>query len=94
MRALVIIFVALLCTNYVLCDLPVHCMPDGTPGEWTFELTDQTYTPDVVHKCGLRDPVKPTKTLKITLSAPDVAKDEFGHTGNWHNVYDQGFEVC
>jgi hypothetical protein len=68
-------------------------MPDGTPGEWTFELTEQTFGKEVVQKCGLRDPIKSVKTIKITLSKPNIAKDEEGHVGQWNNVYDQGFEV-
>ncbi len=75
-------------------DLPVHCMPDGTPGEWTFDLTEQNYTNEVVHTCKLRDCVVVHKSIKLSLSAPNVAKDENGNVGVWTNIYDQGFEVA
>ena len=33
-----------------------------------------------------------TKTLKVTLSTPDVAKSG-GMTGKWTMIYDQGFQI-
>ncbi|KAL0486560.1 dipeptidyl peptidase [Acrasis kona] len=95
MKKVLILIVAVIClVGYSLCDLPVHCMPDKTPGEWSFQLTEQNLSKEqALEKCQLKAPLTPSRKFTVTLSTPTLAKDESGNEGNWHNVYDQGFEL-
>ncbi|KAL9643087.1 hypothetical protein ABK040_002804 [Willaertia magna] len=87
-------FIYLFANDKVNADLDVHCLYNTTLGVWNFQLTSQGHSKDIVaSKCDIRSPITPQASLSVKLQMPDVAVDQYGNTGFWTLIYDQGFEV-
>ncbi|XP_052764132.1 dipeptidyl peptidase 1-like [Mya arenaria] len=76
-------------TGPVAADTPANCTFEDIRGTWGFSLTN--ISGDNSINCTVE--TKYTRTLKVTLDFPNFAIDEFGNTGTWTLIYNQGFEV-
>ncbi|KAH3711271.1 dipeptidyl peptidase 1-like [Dreissena polymorpha] len=79
----------LVCGSYVMADTPANCTYEDVRGTWGFSSTE--IAGDNSINCTVE--TQYTRKLKITLDFPDLAVDEFGNTGHWTMIYNQGFEV-
>ncbi len=72
-----------------LSDTPANCTYEDIRGTWTFHIGAGGQ--DNTINCSSSFDV--VKTVTVTLSYPDTAKDDQGNTGFWTIIYNQGFEV-
>lgn len=86
-------FVALLCfaccADFSGADTPANCTYEEIRGDWVFYIGKSSQDKNI-------DCSKLTTyqyKFRVTLEYPDVAIDEFGNTGFWTLIYNQGFEV-
>lgn len=87
LATLLVVLLALL--PLATSDTPANCTYEDIRGTWTLHVgegghentLDCTETFDVQSK------------VTVTLSYPDIAKDDQGNTGFWTIIYNQGFEV-
>jgi len=84
-----LLFVILACIGIVSGDTPANCTYEDVVGTWTFYESQRTGTKDLdcTTKLGL------THKTSVTLAYPNSVVDQFGNTGTWTMVYNQGFEV-
>ncbi|KAM6158911.1 dipeptidyl peptidase 1 [Rhynchocyon petersi] len=73
----------------VLCDTPANCTYPDLLGTWVFEVGPSTSNPHVnCSAMGL-----PGKKVVVNLQKLHVANDEFGNSGYFTIIYNQGFEI-
>jgi len=82
-------FLLLAVVGLVQGDTPANCTYDDVVGTWTFYESDRTGTKDI--DCSTK--VGLTQKTTVTLVYPNSVVDQFGNTGTWTMVYNQGFEV-
>ena len=83
-----LLFFLLLGLPAVLCDTPANCTYEDILGTWTFHIGPAGY--DNTIDCSKFDILR---TLSVQLEFPDEVVDEYGNTGFWTLIYNQGFEV-
>lgn len=67
-------------------DYSTHCYNDQILGVWEFKITKMNIKP-VNDTVICPEKFVADKTFKITLTDPNIAYDESGHTGVWNMVY-------
>jgi len=86
---LIIYFPCLLIVGSVLGDTPANCTYDDVEGSWIFYESERSQGSNI--DCSKHNPV--VSKFRLSLKYPNVAVDQFGNTGTWTMVYNQGFEV-
>lgn len=71
-----------------LGDTPANCTYEDIRGTWTFHLGKGGHDNSV--DCS---EFEEERTVKVTLSYPDLVRDDEGNEGFWTMIYNQGFEV-
>ncbi|KAK3608345.1 hypothetical protein CHS0354_030800 [Potamilus streckersoni] len=74
---------------HVYADTPANCTYEDVRGKWVFMIGSKGH--DRTLDCSAFD--SPIMELQITLDFPNLAIDQFGNTGFWTLIYNQGFEV-
>ena len=70
-------------------DTPANCSYEDIRGTWLFHVGSGGH--DNTIDCS--GELEEKSLVTVTLSYPDVAKDDKGNTGFWTMIYNQGFEV-
>lgn len=70
-------------------DTPANCTYEDIRGTWIFSST-QIGGDNTINCTTETDYVR---DIKITLDFPNFAVDQYGNTGHWTMIYNQGFEV-
>ncbi|XP_032975647.1 dipeptidyl peptidase 1 isoform X3 [Rhinolophus ferrumequinum] len=80
----------LLCTvGPSLCDTPANCTYPELLGTWVFQVGPGASRQDV--NCSVMGP--PEKKVVVHLKKLDTAYDDFGNSGRFTIIYNQGFEI-
>ncbi|KAK3579390.1 hypothetical protein CHS0354_029698 [Potamilus streckersoni] len=74
---------------HVFADTPANCTYEDIRGKWIFMIGNKGH--DQTLNCSSF--ASPVMKLEITLYFPDLAIDQFGNTGFWTIIYNQGFEI-
>eukprot|EP01098_Paradermamoeba_levis_P013230 TRINITY_DN598_c0_g2_i1.p1 TRINITY_DN598_c0_g2~~TRINITY_DN598_c0_g2_i1.p1 ORF type:complete len:536 (+),score=164.71 TRINITY_DN598_c0_g2_i1:101-1708(+) len=105
MRFQLVVVLVLVCfCAPVFGDFPVHCEFSQIRGTWLFQLSDYSYSKDVVDNfCQVTSPFPndnvplfKTKRIQIGMDSedPSIAVDlETNKVGTWTLTYDQSFEL-
>ncbi|XP_045180244.1 dipeptidyl peptidase 1-like [Mercenaria mercenaria] len=88
MRYLSVFFLSLVVYN-CYADTPANCTYEDIRGTWIFSYTQ--IGGDNKINCSTETDYK--SSIKLTLDFPDFAVDQYGNTGYWTLIYNQGFEV-
>ncbi|EHB15731.1 Dipeptidyl-peptidase 1 [Heterocephalus glaber] len=73
----------------VRCDTPANCTYPDLLGTWVFQVGPGGSGRDV--NCSAMEP--PEKKVAVHLKKMDTAYDDFGNTGYFTIIYNQGFEI-
>ena len=85
MKQQLFVFVSLLLLNYILCDIPVHCVKSQIEGQWLIHATKAKLRNDLYKfTCGHKLPskeahaflVKPNKSFRIIHKIHLKSNDE------------------
>lgn len=90
MRTLVLLLVLFSLLAVIHADLPVHCLPEQTKGEWQFALTDDGKDRNTPKACPYNSPIPfpITKKFNVRLTYPNVAINvQSGAKGTWTLIY-------
>jgi cathepsin C len=85
----VVTALALLLLPGSLADTPANCTYEDIQGTWKFYVGNGGN--DNTINC--RDSFDVHAKVMVTLTYPDIAKDQAGNRGFWTMIYNQGFEV-
>jgi len=85
----VFFFLILAPLGFVAGDTPANCTYDDIEGTWIFHESERSQTSDI--DCSGN--VAFEEKMKVDLTYPNAAVDQFGNIGTWTMVYNQGFEV-
>lgn len=87
--SIVLVCVFLLWVEGTVGDTPVNCTYEDLLGTWVFQVSRGGQ--DKTVNCSQMGTA--VKTVTVTLQKLSVASDDFGNTGFFTLVYNQGFEV-
>ncbi|XP_007900501.1 dipeptidyl peptidase 1 [Callorhinchus milii] len=87
--ALLLSVLSLFAVNAALADTPANCSYEALPGTWIFQVGHQGQGKDI----NCNNMGTPVKSVSVHLRKLDVAEDEFGNSGTFTLIYNQGFEV-
>ncbi|XP_029424714.1 dipeptidyl peptidase 1 isoform X2 [Nannospalax galili] len=73
----------------VLCDTPANCTYPELLGTWVFQVGPSGPQRDA--NCSAMGPSE--KKVVVHLKKLDTAYDEFGNSGHFTIIYNQGFEI-
>lgn len=73
----------------VRCDTPANCTYPDLLGTWVFQVGPVVSHPDI--NCSVMEP--PEKKVVVHLKKLDTAYDDFGNSGHFTIIYNQGFEI-
>ncbi|XP_024428508.2 dipeptidyl peptidase 1 isoform X2 [Desmodus rotundus] len=80
----------LLCgTGTAHCDTPANCTYPDLLGTWVFQVGREASQRDV--NCSVMGP--PEKKVVVHLKKLDTAYDDWGNSGHFTIIYNQGFEI-
>eukprot|EP01100_Stratorugosa_tubuloviscum_P009302 TRINITY_DN389_c0_g1_i3.p1 TRINITY_DN389_c0_g1~~TRINITY_DN389_c0_g1_i3.p1 ORF type:complete len:493 (-),score=196.99 TRINITY_DN389_c0_g1_i3:104-1504(-) len=71
------------------CDIPVHCLYDQYEGMWVYQLSSNNFNNSI--NCSA--PIEFATQYKIKLLYPNIVVDQYGNSGYWTRIYDEGVEV-
>ncbi|XP_019499106.1 PREDICTED: dipeptidyl peptidase 1 isoform X2 [Hipposideros armiger] len=71
------------------CDTPANCTYPDLLGTWVFQVGRGGSRQDV--NCSVMGP--PEKKVVVHLKKLDTAYDDFGNSGHFTIIYNQGFEI-
>jgi len=86
---LVVVVFSLLFFSAVKGDTPANCTFQDVEGTWIFYESEQSQGSDI--DCSGQAAV--VSKLRVDLQYPNIVTDQFGNSGTWTMVYNQGFEV-
>lgn len=75
--------------DHCTADTPANCTYEDIRGTWIFSYTQIGGD----NKINCTAETSYVSTIKLTLDFPDFAMDEYGNTGYWTMIYNQGFEI-
>uniref|UniRef100_A0A8C9Q0W5 Cathepsin C n=1 Tax=Spermophilus dauricus TaxID=99837 RepID=A0A8C9Q0W5_SPEDA len=73
----------------VRCDTPANCTYPDLLGTWVFQVGPVGSQRDI--NCSVMEP--PEKKVVVHLKKLDTAYDDFGNSGHFTIIYNQGFEI-
>ncbi|PVD24760.1 hypothetical protein C0Q70_15246 [Pomacea canaliculata] len=85
-----ILFIFFAFMTVVYGDTPANCTYEDIKGKWTFYIGQGNFD-NTINCQNFSGPFK--SDLQVQLLYPDIAVDQFGNTGFWTIIYNQGFEV-
>lgn len=71
----------------VLCDVQTNCTYEETLGKWELILGQSTFGNDI--NCTKDFTIK--NVLRLELLFPNNVVDQYGNTGTWSMIYNQGY---
>ncbi|XP_015099921.1 dipeptidyl peptidase 1 isoform X2 [Vicugna pacos] len=89
-HSLLAALLVLLCgAGTVHCDTPANCTYPDLLGTWVFQVGSSGSQRDV--NCTVMGPLE--KKVVVHLKKLDTAYDDFGNSGHFTIIYNQGFEI-
>lgn len=84
-----LLLVSALLLPFAASDTPANCTYEDIRGTWTFYVGEGGHD----NSLDCSGSWKVQDKVTVTLSYPDLAKDDQGNAGFWTIIYNQGFEV-
>ncbi|XP_038170272.1 dipeptidyl peptidase 1 isoform X2 [Arvicola amphibius] len=88
-RAALLLVLVGVCT--VRSDTPANCTYPDLLGTWVFQVGPRGPRSDL--NCSVMEPTGKNTEVVVHLKKLDTAFDEFGNSGHFTLIYNQGFEI-
>ncbi|XP_026640236.1 dipeptidyl peptidase 1 isoform X2 [Microtus ochrogaster] len=88
-RAALLLVLLGVCT--VRSDTPANCTYPDLLGTWVFQVGPRRPRSDI--NCSVMEPREKNTEVVVHLKKLDTAYDEFGNSGHFTLIYNQGFEI-